>query len=217
VTPAGQRTRSAISGLYAITPDTPDTPALLSKVAAAIEGGARFVQYRNKAASRELRIEQARALNALCRERGAALIVNDHLDIARLVGAAGLHLGGDDGSAAAARDALGPDTLLGISCYDSLERAGAAAAHADYVAFGSFFPSSVKPDAVHAPLDLLRRAREELRVPLVAIGGITPGNAPQLVQAGADAVAVISALFDARDIAEAARRFTRLFEVRDEE
>jgi thiamine-phosphate pyrophosphorylase len=205
---------SRIAGLYAITPDLADTDDLLYRVRAALAGGARVLQYRNKSASTQLRLTQARALQALCAARGVPLIINDHLDLALAVDAAGLHLGGEDGDIAAARARLGADKLLGVSCYDRLELAEAAlAAGADHVAFGSFFASGVKPDAVRPPLDLIGRARQRFTVPLVGIGGITAANAPQLITAGISAIAVISAVFSAPDIEAAAREFQSLFEL----
>lgn len=206
-----------IAGLYAITPDIADTRDLLLRTRAALSGGARALQYRNKTASPALRREQALALQALCMEFTIPLIINDHLDLALAVDAAGLHLGGDDGDIAAARARLGPGKLLGASCYDRIELAhSAVAAGADHIAFGSFFASSVKPDAVRPPLDLITRAKQQFRLPVVAIGGITPHNAPQLIAAGVDAIAVISAVFTAPDVAAAAREFQALFEIRHE-
>jgi len=206
-----------VAGLYAITPDLADTGELLRRVRAALSGGIRLLQYRNKAATAALRGTQARELQALCSGAGVPLIINDHLDLALECGAAGLHLGGDDGDIAAARARLGPHRLLGASCYDRIGLAEAAiAAGADHVAFGSFFPSGVKPGAARPPVDLITQARSRLRVPVVAIGGITPHNAPQLVAAGADAVAVISAVFGAADIAAAAREFQPLFDTHHE-
>lgn len=206
-----------IAGLYAITPDLADTDDLLRRVRAALTGGARVLQYRNKTASAALRREQAQALQQLCHEFQVPLIINDHLDLALAVDAAGLHLGGDDGDIAAARTRLGPGKLLGASCYDRIELAQqAVAAGADHVAFGSFFPSTIKPDAVRPPLDLISRAKKQFRLPVVAIGGITPHNAPRLITAGVDAVAVISAVFTAPDVAAAAREFQNLFEPRHE-
>ncbi|MFZ9194766.1 MAG: thiamine phosphate synthase [Burkholderiales bacterium] len=205
---------SKIAGLYAITPDLADTDDLLYRVRAAIAGGSRVVQYRNKTADPQLRLTQARALQALCAARGVPLIINDHLDVALAVDSAGLHLGGDDGDIAAARARLGAGKLLGASCYDRLELAEAAlAAGADHIAFGSFFASSVKPNAVRPPLDLVTRAKKRFNVPVVGIGGITPSNAPQLIRAGIDAVAIISAVFAAPDIEATAREFQSLFEL----
>lgn len=206
-----------IAGLYAITPDFSDTDVLLARTRAALTGGACVLQYRNKTASAALRCEQAQALQQLCTAFRVPLLINDHLDLALAVNAAGLHLGGDDGDIAAARAALGPDKWLGASCYDRIELAQAAlAAGADHIAFGSFFASSVKPDAVRPPLDLITRAKKQLNRPVVAIGGITPHNAPQLIAAGVDAVAVISAVFTAPDVAAAAREFQTLFQPRHE-
>lgn len=204
---------TSIAGLYAITPDIADTDTLLLRTRAALSGGARVLQYRNKTASPALRSIQAQALQRLCAEFSVPLIINDHLELALAIDAAGLHLGSDDGDIAAARAQLGPHKLLGASCYDRIELAqSAVAAGADHIAFGSFFASSVKPDAQRPPLDLISRAKKQFRLPLVAIGGITPHNAPQLIAAGVDAVAVISAVYTAPDIAAAAREFQNLFE-----
>jgi len=205
-----------IAGLYAVTPDLTDVPELITTAQAALSGGARLLQYRNKPATSALRLAQARALLALCRRSRVPLIVNDHLDLALTVGADGVHLGAEDGSLATAREQLGPARILGASCYDRLELAlEAERLGADYVAFGSFFPSGVKPGAVRASLTLLRDAKRRLSVPVVAIGGITLENAPQVIAAGADSVAVISALFGADDVRAAARRFSALFTRRE--
>ncbi len=205
--------KAAVRGLYAVTPDIADTAELEAKVEAALVGGAALVQYRNKMAGTELRMVQARKLQALCRARGVPLVINDYLELATALDADGLHLGKEDALLSHARARLGPKKLLGASCYDCLDSAVAAVgAGADYVAFGSFFASAVKPGAVRAPLTLLGDARRKLRVPIVAIGGITLDNAPQLIAAGADAVAVISALFSAPDIRVTAQHFNELFE-----
>ena len=205
-----------ISGLYAVTPDNADTPSLLAGVEAALAGGARLLQYRNKPASAALRLTQARALLALCWEYQVPLIINDHLDLALALDAHGLHLGGEDGSVADARKHLGPGKILGVSCYDKLELAHASAdAGASYVAFGGFFPSKVKPGKVdRTPVDLLTEAKRALDVPVVAIGGITLENAHSLLAAGADSVAVVTALFEAPDTRAAAQRFRDLFRER---
>jgi len=184
-----------LHGVYAITPDGIDTPRLLACVAAALAGGAAAVQYRNKSADAELRRTQAVALARVHAARGGLYIVNDDAALAAAVGADGVHVGEDDGSIPAAREQLRPDRLIAVSCYDDFTRAEAAvAAGADYVAFGSFFASSVKPGACRADPSLLQRARG-LGVPVVAIGGITADNAGGLARAGADAVAVITAVF----------------------
>jgi thiamine-phosphate pyrophosphorylase len=201
-----------VAGLYAVTPDESDTARLMAGVEAALSGGASAVQYRHKSADAKLRLGQGRALLALCRRYRRPLIINDHLDLALELDADGLHLGADDGELARARARLGKGKILGASCYDRLQSAlDAQRAGATYVAFGSFFPSTVKPGAVRASLALLKTARERLSVPVIAIGGITLDNAPRLIEAGADAVAVISAVFGAPDVETAARDFTALF------
>ena len=201
----------AVTGLYAITPSEPDTTELLRKVRLALMGGARVLQYRNKIADDVMRLEQARALRELTYEFSVPLIINDDVMLAQQTDADGVHLGGKDSSLIAARTVLGSSKLIGVSCYNRLELARMAVQQgADYVAFGSFFPSAVKPDAVSATPDLLLRARREITVPLVAIGGITVHNAGQLLEAGADALAVISAVFATTDIENAARQFSAL-------
>ena len=204
--------RNRLSGLYAVTPDDDDTGRLSARIKAALVGGAALIQYRNKRAPAALRREQASALLALCRQHHAPLIINDHLDLALELDADGVHLGDDDGSVSKARAMLGPHKLIGASCYNVMQKALAAEREgADYIAFGSFFASGVKPDAVHAPLDLLVEAKRRVSLPIVAIGGITLANASRLIAAGADMVAVISALFDAADIKIAAQQFNVLF------
>lgn len=177
----------------------------------ALLGGAGVLQYRNKLADASLRAEQAGALRRLTREFGVPLIVNDDAALARHVEADGVHLGGEDGSVVEARALLGDAGIIGVSCYNRLPLAQEAVKRGgDYVAFGAFFSSGVKPGAVVAPLELLRQARHELNVPIVAIGGITVLNGAQLIEAGADALAVISAVFAAPDIQDAARQFAEL-------
>lgn len=200
-----------ISGLYAITPDEPDTAELLRKVRLALLGGARVLQYRNKVVAETVRQEQASALRELTREFDVPLIINDDVMLAQRIAADGVHLGGSDGSLIDARAVLGNGKLIGMSCYNRLALAHEAQSRgADYVAFGSFFASTVKPEAVVATPDLLRRAHREISVPLVAIGGITVHNGAQLLELGADALAVISAVFGAKDIQAAARQFANL-------
>jgi thiamine-phosphate pyrophosphorylase len=206
-----------LAGLYALTPDEDDTPRLLAAVRAALEGGAAAVQYRHKTASDARRHEQASALARLHAARGALYIVNDDPALAVAVGADGVHVGADDASLMTAREIVGPDRIVGVSCYDDFARAEEAVqAGADYVAFGSFHPSSTKPAARRADVALLRRARS-LGVPVVAIGGIDAGNARALVDAGADAVAVIRDLFDhddPADIVKAAAALAACFRTR---
>ena len=203
---------ATIAGLYALTPDLLDTDELIARVTAAIAGGAAALQYRNKIASPPLRRAQALALRDLCAARGTIFIVNDDVNLAYAVDADGVHLGRDDVPLPRARQRLGSTAIIGASCYDSLECAAAAvAAGADYVAFGSFFPSTIKPDAVRVDAALLTAAKVRWNVATVAIGGITPATAPALIAAGADALAVITAVFDAPDVTAAAKAFRDAF------
>jgi len=202
-----------LRGLYAIA-DTAclDETRLIGAVEQAIAGGARVVQYRDKTRDAHARLRQAGALCRLCRTQGVCFLVNDDVELAAESGADGVHLGRDDPPLAEARARLGPDKLIGVSCYNELARATAAeAAGADYVAFGSFFPSRTKPQAVRARPGLLRRARAALHVPVVAIGGITPENGAALVAAGADLLAAIDGVFVQPDIRAAAQRYAELF------
>ncbi len=203
-----------VRGLYAVTPDLADTDTLTAKVRAAIEGGARVVQYRDKSLAPSARHAQARRLAELCKRHDVLFIVNDDATLARDVDADGVHIGEDDGDLAQVRDIVGDGRVIGLSCYDDFGRAREGVRRgADYVAFGSFFASSVKPAARRAPLDLLARARA-LDVPVVAIGGIDATNAASLRDAGVSAVAVISAVFahvTHDDIVRHARAIAELF------
>lgn len=206
-----------LGGIYAITPESTDTRRLLTMSEAALKGGVAVLQYREKIGDVALRHEQASELQALCREYGVPFLVNDDLRLADLLGADGVHLGKDDGSIREARIILGPGKLIGVSCYQELERAREAQRlGADYVAFGSFFPSPSKPQASQANVSVLSMASREITLPIVAIGGITVDNAGALLDAGADAIAVISALFDAPDVEAAARQLNALFEIESE-
>lgn len=201
-------------GLYAIT-DTglSGDLAVEDAVKQAILGGARMIQYREKhLRGAELEATAAR-LAILCRRHGVPLIINDDIGLAARCGASGVHLGRDDSPPQAAREQLGDEAIIGVSCYDSLARAtGAVAAGADYVAFGRFYPSRSKPQAVPADPSLLTRARAELEVPVVAIGGITPANGAALLAAGANLLAAIEGVFGQPDIEAAARGYADLFE-----
>lgn len=206
------KTTTGIEGLYAVTPATPDGAWLASRLGQVLAGGARIVQYRGKGLPPGTALRQARRAVELCRAHGALCLINDDIDLAQQVHAHGVHVGREDAGIAAAREVLGARAIIGASCYDQLERAHAAVdASADYVAFGSFHPSRTKPHATRASVELLEAARS-LPVPVVAIGGIDAGNASRLIAHGADAIAVISALFDVDDSQSAARAFVRLFE-----
>jgi thiamine-phosphate pyrophosphorylase len=205
--------KNRISGLYAVTPDLADTDVLLEKVDAALRGGARVVQYRNKSSDAISRRAQAIAIARLCHKHRALYIVNDSVDLARETNADGVHLGKDDGAVGRARAMLGAGKLIGVSCYNEIGLARTAMAQgADYVAFGSFFSSGTKPAAVRAEMRLLRTAAAEVELPIVAIGGIDVDNAAELIAAGASAIAVIGALFEAPDVESQARRFVDLFQ-----
>jgi thiamine-phosphate pyrophosphorylase len=201
-------------GLYAVTPDERYTPRLVVKVAAAVAGGAVLVQYRNKTATTDLRREQILALLPICHAGGADLIVNDDVALAIELEADGAHVGRDDApdSLAVVRRALGPSRILGASCYNDLALAQHAAANgADYLAFGSMFVSNTKPNAVKAELELITEARRRFGLPVAAIGGITLTNAPRVIGAGADLLAVITDLFDAPDVQLQAQNYAVQF------
>jgi len=206
-----QTDSSVLSGLYAVTPDGLPTEILVERSRQVLSGGARILQYRNKQVDATLKAEQAYALRNLTWEYAATFIINDDPDLAALCKADGVHLGKDDGSIAKARLVF-PSGLIGVSCYDSLERAQHAYQEgADHLAFGAMSVSTTKPHACRAPLSLLHEAKK-LGLPLVAIGGISLDNASRILEAGADALAVISALFDDPDPFSAAQQFSALFE-----
>lgn len=201
-----------VAGLYAVTPDLADTQELLDKARRVLRGGAQVLQYRNKIADAALCLQQARALRELTREFDTLFIVNDDAGLAERVDADGVHLGGEDESVAAARMKLGETKLIGVSCYNRADLAmDAVRRGADYVAFGAFFPSAIKPEAARADVALLQKVRGELNLPIVAIGGITCHNGAAIVAAGADSLAVITALWDAPDIEQAAQELSKLF------
>lgn len=205
--------RNKLRGLYAITPDHADGKLLLAQVEAALSGGCRILQYRDKTSDKPEQLARAKALRALTRRFGAILLLNDDIALASLVGADGVHLGKDDGNLCAARAILGPDRILGASCYADFQAAEtAAAAGVDYLAFGAVYPSPTKPDAVRAAPELFARAAARLQAPTCAIGGITLDNAPPLIAAGADLLAVITDLFSAPDISARAAQLQKLFE-----
>ncbi len=204
-----------IRGLYAVTPDEPNTDVLLCKVEAALRGGISVLQYRNKRAGHKLQTQQARAILPLCRQYQVPFIINDSIKLCLTLDADGVHLGADDGNLAEARARLGVGKILGASCYNRLDLAVAAAeAGADYAAFGACFASGTKPNAVVAPLALFTKAQQLINIPLVAIGGITLENSAQVIEGGADAIAVVGAIFNAESglaIEESVRRFSQLF------
>ena len=202
----------SINGLYAVTPDIADTDLLLAKVEAALQGGINLLQYRNKLANHKLQTQQARAILPLCRQYNVPLIINDSVKLCLILDADGVHLGTDDGNLAEVRARLGGSKILGASCYNRFDLVLAAQqSGANYVAFGACFASQTKPNAPVASLDLFTRAKTELTIPTVAIGGITLQNAPQVLAAGASAIAVINAIFNANDAKSACTEFSMLF------
>ncbi|WGZ95045.1 MAG: thiamine phosphate synthase [Candidatus Thiothrix putei] len=199
-----------MQGLYVIT-DGSTGDALLSKVEQALRGGAAIVQYRDKTTDQVWREQEATALRSLCRDHHALFIINDDVALAKSVQADGVHVGRDDSALSAAREVLGNTAIIGVSCYNQLQLAlNAAEQGADYIAFGSFFPSPTKPNAPRATLELLHQARQQLTLPICAIGGITLDNAPDLLANGADMLAVITDVFSSPAIAEQASRYQAL-------
>ena len=200
-------------GLYAITAAADFLPArLAARVGAAIDGGAVMIQYRAKDSAIGDRHTAAALILDVCRMRRVPLIVNDDPALAAGIGADGVHVGRDDGDVRSARRVVGDRCIVGVSCYDRLDLAIAAAGEgATYVAFGSFFASPTKPHATPAPVRLLSDAREALDVPIVAIGGITARNGAALVEAGADFLAAIAGVFGGEDVEHAARGYAALF------
>jgi len=201
-----------IKGLYAITPDSADLNTLIQKTKSAIEGGAFMVQYRSKIQDRDVKMQQCAAILRLCREYEIPCIVNDDVDMCRILEADGVHLGEKDDNIAEVRHILGEDAIIGSSCYDQLDRAKSAQKEgASYVAFGAMFPTSTKPNAPRATLALLKEAKREIQIPIVAIGGITVNNAHDVIKTGIDAIAVINSLYEAKSIKETAETFAKMF------
>ncbi|CAH9019730.1 thiamine phosphate synthase [Candidatus Nitrosacidococcus sp. I8] len=202
-----------IYGLYAIVDTGVVSPNHFHNAASeALLGGANLIQYRDKNQSPKQRYEQATDLRQLCSQHNVPLIINDDIELAAQVKADGVHLGKNDGSLLAARQALGEKAIIGISCYNELSRAIAAwEAGASYIALGRFFPSITKPKPIFVSLELLKEVREKIPLPIVAIGGITPQNALPIIQGGADAIAVIGGIFRHQNIRHQAMAYKKLF------
>ena len=202
-----------LRGLYAITDETLIAEStFVATIEQVLRGGAAIIQYRDKSANTARRLEQATALRTLCNQYHASLIINDDTRLAKAVEADGVHLGQDDVSIEQARQMLGDEAVIGISCYNQLQRAvKAQAAGADYVAFGAMFTSPTKPHARSASCELIRKAKSQLEIPVCAIGGIDKSNVAQVIDAGADMTALISGLFSAADIALTAKYISGLF------
>lgn len=207
------RSKLPSKGLYAITDSALHRgTALEQAVTQAIAGGARVIQYRDKSGSADRRRSEAATLVRICRRQGVPIIVNDDVDLALLVDADGVHVGRDDADLLSARSRLGNDFIIGVSCYDQTALAEAAQANgADYVAFGAMFASTTKPGATRTEISVIEHARRSIRLPIVAIGGITPDNGESLLEAGADMLAVVRGVFGQAHPEKAARRYAELF------
>ncbi len=205
--------RLEIKGLYAIT-DTANLSSeiMLNKTEEILRAGAKVLQYRNKQAYENIRIVEAKQLIVLCRQYSVPLIINDDIALAVQTGADGVHLGKTDSGIADARERLGDKAIIGCSCYNDLDRAQQAAkSGADYIAFGAFFPSPTKPEAAHATPDIIQTAKQKFKLPVVAIGGITPENGQSLIKAGADMLAVISGLYASNDPFNTTKQYIKMF------
>lgn len=201
-----------LKGLYLVTPDWDDTDKLVAASDAGLRGGAAILQYRHKTADAALRREQAAALLALCRRHGKPFVINDYPELCVELGADGVHVGGTDAAVAEVRALVGPDRIVGASCYGSLDLARAARdAGASYVAYGGFYPSRVKKYEVTTPQDIVAQSRREIGLPSVVIGGMSGTNCGVLIAQGADMVAVISSVYFTEDPEAAARELAALF------
>lgn len=201
-----------IRGLYVITPDISDLETLIQRTELALQGGAIMVQYRSKTQHKDVKMQQCASILRLCRRYHVPCIVNDDVEMCRILEADGVHLGEKDHNIADVRHILGEDSIIGSSCYNQLERAKRAQKEgASYVAFGAMFPTLTKPNAPRATLELLRQARSEINMPIVAIGGLNLNNAQDVIETGIDAIAVITSLFDAKSIKETAETFSKMF------
>lgn len=202
-----------LTGLYAITDAAQnDQQQLITDVEQALLGGAHIIQYRDKTTQHDQRCDTAKQLRKLTRQHNALLIINDDVNLASNSHADGVHLGCDDVPISAARTQLGSDAIIGVSCYNDFSLAKQATNNgADYIAFGRFFPSHTKPDAIQANIETLQRAKRELDIPVAAIGGITTENAATLINAGADMLAIVNDVFSQADIKTAAQHYQKFF------
>lgn len=202
-----------LTGLYAITDQQLITEnRFTAAIESALLGGASIIQYRDKSANQQKRLQQATIVCSLCQQYQAISIINDDIELAKAVNADGVHLGKDDHALIAARQQLGDNAIIGISCYNDISLARKAETNsADYVAFGAIFSSPSKPEAIVSGLDIIKQARQQLSIPICTIGGITQHNIQSVIQHGADMTAIISGLFSAEDIEQTARKLTQHF------
>lgn len=214
MTATSDRRKDKLRGLYAITDENLIAENHFDQaIESALQGGARIIQYRDKSSDQQKRLRQADTLNSLCRQYQALCIINDDIELARTVNADGVHLGKDDALISQARQTLGKDAIIGISCYNDINLAIAAEkSTADYVAFGAMFSSSTKPKATNADITLISEAKQKLSIPVCAIGGITEKNIQQLIRHDVDMTAIINSLFSASNIKEAANNLSKHFQ-----
>lgn len=208
----GERVPRQLRGVYAITDERLLAGRLLFAAEQALAGGARIMQYRNKSDTLAVRTQQASQLKALCDRFGALFLINDDIALCQAVGADGVHIGQNDMRAAEAREQLGSDAIIGVSCHSNVEYVRTAeTAGADYIAVGRFFPSQTKPEAPLATIDDLRCIRQQTSLPIVAIGGITATNGSPLIAAGADMIAAINYLFAGDSVQHRTTQLAALF------
>ena len=202
-----------MKGLYAITDTTNlSSEIMLTRTEEILRAGATLLQYRNKQADENTRLTEARQLADLCNQFNVPIIINDDIALAIKIDANGVHLGKSDPSIAFARGHLGNNIMIGISCYNNLDRARQATKYgADYIAFGAFYPSPTKPEAAHATPDIIQTAKQKFKLPVVAIGGITPENGQALIEAGADMLAVISGIYASETPFNTTIKYVNLF------
>ena len=203
--------KSIISGLYAITPDCDDTPLLIDSVAKALEAGVSVLQYRNKGASQQLKTQQASLMKNLCQQHDVPFIINDDVNLCHTLDADGVHLGKYDSNLDEVRDILGPDKIIGISCYNDGERVQTMLSKScNYIALGACFPSSTKPNAPHASSEFLKQIMIQANKPVVAIGGINLDNCRSVLNCGVNAIAVVNEIFSSRDITQTVKIFNEI-------
>lgn len=201
-----------LQGVYAITDASLMQHNFAQAVEDALKGGCSIIQYRDKSTDTDKRLLQTKIIRQLCNIYYALFIINDDIQLAIDSKADGVHLGKEDGDIAAAREQLGQNKIIGVSCYNQLALAiEAEQAGADYVAFGAFFNSTIKPDAINAPISLIAEAKQQIQLPICCIGGITISNASELITAGTDMIAVISELFASEDVKQSSQKLSGLF------
>jgi len=206
---------NTLSGLYLVTPDWDDTQKLIASSELALQGGAKILQYRHKTADAALRKQQAQALQTLCKRYAATFIINDHVDLCIELDADGIHVGGTDASVAQVRALVGPEKIVGASCYGDLQLAHSAHQQgASYVAFGGFYVSRIKKYPVTTPFDIVSQSKKSIPLPCVVIGGMTIENCQPLIAQGTDMVAAISSVYMTDNPETAASAFVSLFGAR---